>query len=170
MKLKRSIPLLALLVILLLSCQAKTVPAPKEGDQALSFTLKDIDGRKVSLSDFKGKVVMLEFWATWCTPCKASAPFLEALHQRYKDQGFVLLGISLDREDALEKVKAFVDVYGLHYPNLMDSSKKVGRLYRIRGIPSLFLIDRDHKIVMKHTGAMSGRFNRKLSAQIEKLL
>jgi peroxiredoxin len=157
------------ILFVLLSCQDKT-QAPIEGNNAPSFKLKDLSGSSVSLSDFDGKVVMLEFWATWCTPCKASAPELEALYQRYKDRDFVLLGISLDRGDATDRVGAFMDVYGLHFPVLLDGDKKVAKIYRIAGIPSLFLLDRKHKIVARHTGELDPAVKAELVRKIEDLL
>lgn len=116
----------------------------KVGQTAPDFTLQGLDGKSISLSDFRGRVVILDFWANWCTPCRASMPRLESLRKRYQDKGLVMLGVSLDRSG--EDAKRFLAENG--YSELvamwesLAASQAVARLYGIFGIPHTFVIDR----------------------------
>lgn len=109
------------------------------GYPAPNFTLSDLDRKKVNLSDYKGKVILLDFWATWCPPCKESIPYLETLYQRYKDKGFVVIGISFDED--IETVKRFKERYNMTYPILMGEDW-IKNDYGITGVPETFTIDR----------------------------
>jgi peroxiredoxin len=118
----------------------------------LNFTLKDINGNDVKLSSFKGKVVLLNFWATWCGPCKIEIPWFNEFHQKYKDRGFVVVGISAD--DTVEQLKPFVAEYKMTYPVLVglgreDVQEALGPVW---GLPTTLLISRDGKICSKHMG------------------
>ncbi len=136
---------------------------------APDFTLKDLSGRNVSLSDYKGKVVLLEFWATWCPPCRASVPALVALKKKYEQKGFILLGVSIDSDsDASEKVKQFSVAYNINYPVLL-ANEATPNAYNVISIPTSFLIGKDGKIVDIYRG-YSEEFDNNVSAQIEKLL
>ena len=112
---------------------------------------KNLDGKEVKLSDLKGKVVMLDIWATWCPPCREEMPSMERLHERLKDRGFVLLAVSQD-EGPIAGVKAFVDQMKLTFPVLVDPEGEVGRKYGIWGFPESFLLDRDGRIVERVIG------------------
>ena len=111
---------------------------------AIDFMLTDLDGKSWSLKELKGKVVMLNFWATWCPPCRKEMPDLEALYKQFAPQGFIILGIS---DDDPEKVRAFVQKQGTTYPVLLDPGSKVNHLLKINGIPKTFVYNRDGKIV-----------------------
>jgi thiol-disulfide isomerase/thioredoxin len=133
---------------------------PTAGAPAPDFTLKDLQGNDVSLSQFKGKVVLIDFWATWCEPCKVEIPWLIELQQKYGDRGFTVLGIAMD-EEGKSVVAPFVqkerwDVNGqkfpMSYPIVIgndDVANKYGGLY---GYPTGFLISRDGKQVLKIEG------------------
>jgi len=128
-----------------------------EGDEAPDFTLTDTSGKKVSLKDFRGKkVVMLEFWATWCDICKLEMPRLVKEYNEYKDKGFQLLGITLSRGDKKdrEKIKALVDKHKITYPLLLDTEFEVAtKLYRLSGpIPLKIIIDCAGKVRYTHVG------------------
>jgi peroxiredoxin len=112
--------------------------------QKADFTLTDLDGKQWKLSALRGQVVLVNFWATWCPPCRKEMPDLEALYDRFKDQGFVILGIS--DEDAAT-VKPFVAEHSVAYPVLLDPGRKVNDLFSIQGIPKSFVYDRDGKLV-----------------------
>jgi len=128
----------------------KAPPSPG-AKSAPSFTLRDLNGKQVSLSDFKGKVVILDFWATWCPPCVIEIPHFIELYEQYKDQGFVMVGISLDRQ-GVGVVKSFVQKYRVNYPILMTDGR-VDRVYGgITGIPTTFVIDRAGNIRRKYVG------------------
>jgi peroxiredoxin len=109
-----------------------------------NFTLRDLNGRPWTLKDLKGKVVMLNFWATWCPPCRKEMPDLESLYKRFASQGLLVLGVS---DDDPEKVREFVQKQGTTYPVLLDPGSRVNHLLHIEGIPKTFVFDREGKIV-----------------------
>jgi peroxiredoxin len=108
------------------------------------FTLTDLQGKTWTLQALRGKVVLVNFWATWCQPCRKEMPDLDALYQRFKDQGFVILGIS---DEEAGKVKQLLAERSVAYPILLDPGRKVNELFRIDGIPKSFLYDRNGKMV-----------------------
>jgi len=122
-------------------------PAPaseiglSKGNLAPDFSLYDVEGKGIKLSDFQGKVVMLNFWATWCGPCKAEVPSMEALYQDYKDKGFVILAVNVG--DSKNKVEKFVAENSLTFPILLDWSKNVSRQFQVNGLPTTFIIDKN---------------------------
>lgn len=151
------------------SCKPKETPPAVVGNNAPSFTLKDTDGKTVRLSDFSGRVVIIDFWATWCGPCKESTTELEKLHRKYKDRGIVILGISMDSGgDAAQKVKGFAKKNNLTYPMLMDNGK-TSTSYTVYNIPVTYVLDGKHVIVSIYKGYMPGLGDR-IAGQIEKLL
>jgi len=108
------------------------------------FVLADLHGKSWALKDLRGKVVLVNFWATWCPPCRSEMPDLETLYKQFKNEGFVVLSIS--DEDA-SKVKPFIDEHRFTYPILLDPGRKVNGQYNIEGIPKSFVYDRDGKLV-----------------------
>jgi peroxiredoxin len=112
--------------------------------QQLDFTLTDLDGKSWTLKDLQGKVVLVNFWATWCPPCRKEMPDLESLYQRFASQGLVVLAIS--DEDAA-KVKPFLQGRGITYPILLDPGRKVTESFQVDGIPKSFVYDRQGKLV-----------------------
>jgi peroxiredoxin len=135
--------------------------------KAPAFVLEDVDGNSVSLADFQNRIVVLDFWATWCHECEYTSPELEKIYRKYKDNGLILLGISLDEGgDATKKVKAFAEKFQLSFKMLMGH-KKIAKAYTIRGIPATFILDRNHIIVARYDG--SG-FEEEITSEVEKLL
>jgi peroxiredoxin len=128
--------------------QIKAAMASLEEEDALrqnvNFTLTDLSGKTWTLKDLRGKVVLVNFWATWCPPCRKEMPDLESLYQRFASQGFVVLAIS-DEDSA--KVKPFLEGHGITYPILLDSGRKVTDSFRVDGIPKSFVYDRQGKLV-----------------------
>jgi cytochrome c biogenesis protein CcmG/thiol:disulfide interchange protein DsbE len=116
------------------------------------FTLKDVNGKDVRLSDFKGKVVLLNFWATWCGPCKVEIPAFVELQDKYRDQGVVFLGFSVD--DTVDKLKPFIAQYKINYPILLgDGREDVQEAFGpIWGIPVTVIVGRDGKVCKRHMG------------------
>ncbi len=122
---------------------------PKQAN--FDFTMKDVDGNQVSLASYKGKVVLLNFWATWCGPCKAEIPGFVRLQEKYRDQ-LVIVGFSVD--DTAEKAKAYAAEYKMNYPILLGEGREdVQDAYGpIWGIPASFIISKDGKVCRKHMG------------------
>ena len=122
----------------------------KRPSRAPVWELKDPDGKPVKSSDFDGKVVILDFWATWCPPCKAEIPGFIELQEKYREKGLVVVGVSLD-EHGSSKVKQFMEELGMNYPVVMGNIKMMED-FGGEGIPTTFVIDRSGKIVAKHVG------------------
>ncbi len=140
------------------------------GGKAPDFSLKDVDGRSVSLSDYEDKVVILSFWATWCTPCKAEMPHMHALYKELKDQGLVVLSISTDEARNEPQVKATARAGGYTFPVLLDPERAVFGLYWSgANLPITVVIGKDGKIHQTHEGYEPGD-EVKLKAEVEALL
>jgi peroxiredoxin len=127
-----------------LAAATARIEADDEIRRNADFTLSDLQGKSWTLRALRGKVVLVNFWATWCPPCRKEMPDLDALYQRFKDRGFVVLAIS--DEDA-GKVKGLLAEKGVSFPILLDPGRKVNELFRVGGIPKSFLYDRDGKLV-----------------------
>lgn len=112
---------------------------PKEGKLAPDFLLETLDGKVLRLSDLRGKPVIINFWATWCPPCRREIPDLIAVHNRYRDLGLVLLGVNLAESDGV--VRPFTEEFGMDFPVLMDRSGGVAREYRVLGLPTTYFVD-----------------------------
>jgi thiol-disulfide isomerase/thioredoxin len=133
-----------------------------EGKPAPAFTLKTLDGRPVSLADYRGRVVLLDFWGTFCPPCIAALPQLQALHERHAARGFVVIGVTVDDRPALVK-KATAKVT---YP-IVQATPAVWSAYKVNALPSLVLVGRDGRILKRFGGEADATLMR---AEIEKAL
>jgi cytochrome c biogenesis protein CcmG, thiol:disulfide interchange protein DsbE len=121
------------------------------GNVAPDFAVTDIDGRKLNLSDFRGKVVLLDFWATWCTPCRAEIPHFVEMQSKYGPQGFQVIGISMD--DDAKPVREFYQQYKMNYPVAVGDDKLADQFGGVMGLPVNLLIDQEGRIHSKHLGA-----------------
>ena len=134
---------------------------------APDFALKDAHGKTVKLSDFKGKVVLLDFWATWCGPCKIEIPWFMEFQRKYKDQGLVVLGVSMD-DDGWKVVNPFVAEHKINY-RIVLGDDATGSLYGgVDALPMTLVIDRDGRIAAVHVGLSAGKGD--FADAIEKLL
>jgi peroxiredoxin len=125
---------------------------PIKGDKkAPDFSLQDLNGKKFGLNQFKGKVIFLNFWATWCSPCKEEMPSMEVLHQQFKEKNFILLAISVDY-GGQKPVNEFINKYQYTFPVLLDPKCKTLDLLQVKGIPTTFLIDKKGRMVGKAIG------------------
>ncbi|OGW26884.1 MAG: hypothetical protein A2X56_09035 [Nitrospirae bacterium GWC2_57_13] len=161
-------PVLVVLV-LLTGCKAGETQRAAVGSPAPAFALQGLDGRTARLADFRGKVVVMDFWATWCAPCKESTKEFEALHRKFKDRGVVMIGISMDKgTDASATVKKYAQENTVAYLMLMDDGR-TSDAYAVRNIPATYILDRDHVLVKTYPGYLSGLGDR-IAKEIEELL
>ncbi|MCS7079677.1 MAG: TlpA family protein disulfide reductase [Chloracidobacterium sp.] len=139
-------------------------PALKKGGDPLPIEATDMEGKAVSLKDYQGKVVLLNFWATWCGPCIAKFPFMTALEEKFGTQGFVVLGVACDEETEVEKVRAALKKHNVAWRNILhtrtEDGTPIAERYRVKGLPFLILIGRDGKII--EVGVNPGRSLEKL--------
>lgn len=120
-----------------------TSPSPREGFLAPDFTLDALDGTKVTLSEMRGKIVIVNLWATWCPPCRAEMPALENAYKQYKDSDVVILGLNVTNQDSERDIPPFVKEFGLTFPILLDRDGSVSALYQLRGLPTTYFINRE---------------------------
>lgn len=122
---------------------------------APELTLTDLDGKTVSLQDYRGSVVLVNLWATWCPPCRAEMPTLEAFHRKYKDDGLVLIGIN--QEESAELVIPFVREFDLSFSIWLDLNYLAEKKFGTEALPSSFVIDRDGRVRLKWIGGISAK-------------
>ncbi len=140
------------------------------GQPAPNFTLKSVQGKKVSLDDFKGSVVLLDFWAVWCGPCKESLPFLENLAAKYRSKGFAVVGLHVDdRMPPLDEVRQFLKKKKVRYTNLV-STFEVDEAFQVYSMPTSFVIDREGKFHSSHVGFNPATAPEKIEAHIRDAL
>ncbi|MBI2362837.1 MAG: TlpA family protein disulfide reductase [Elusimicrobia bacterium] len=128
-------------------------PAPeagKAGPPAADFALKDLSGKTVRLGDFKGKVLLLDFWATYCGPCEESVPALDRLYREFKGSGLEVVGVSVDT--FADAVPDYVKEHRMTYTVLLDEDEKAREAYKLRGLPQAFLIDREGRVLTQWFG------------------
>jgi len=135
--------------------RAASLKPAKDRQKAPDFELKDVNGQAVHLSDYKGKVVLLDFWATWCGPCKIEIPWFQEFERQNKDKGFAVLGVAMD-DEGWDAVKPFAQERGINY-RLVLGNDKIADLYGgLEALPTTLLIDRDGNIAAVHVG-LSGK-------------
>ncbi len=146
--------------LLLTGCQQQR-PAPdtkvkpdSARNAAPEFALKDADGKTVTLADYKGKVVLLNFWATWCGPCKIEIPWFADFEQKYKDRGFAVLGVAMD-EEGWEVIKPYLAQSKVNYRVILGNDTVAGLYGGVESLPTTFVLDRNGKIASTHVGLVS---------------
>ncbi len=138
------IRLTLLTTLLVLAIATTGLASDLAGQKAPDFTLKNVDGKNVKLSELlKEGPVLLDFWATWCQPCKQALPHLDRIHATYKDRGFTMLGISIDNTRSVSKVRPYVRGQGFEFPVALDTDSQVLRQYRGTNVPHTVLIGMD---------------------------
>lgn len=117
------------------------------------FVLMDINGRVVELAAYRGQVVLVNFWATWCLPCRREMPDLAAMYERYQTDGFVVVAVNL--AESRDRAKKFADDYDLSFPVVLDTTSEVSRAYRLSGVPESWIIGRDGTVIDRRIGIYS---------------
>jgi len=138
------------------------IQAASEGIDPINFTLPLPDGTKIALSQLKGKVVFLNFWATWCGPCRSEMPSMEAVYQKLKNKGFEILAVNLG--DSKNEVSAFMNEYKLSFPVLLDEKSMTGSYYNIQAIPTTYIINKQGLIVARLIGSANWNTPKIISA------
>jgi peroxiredoxin len=138
------------LALLLAGC-SKTSKVDSGRKQAPNFSLKDATGNTVNLADYRGKVVLVNFWATWCGPCEVEIPWFIEFEQKYKDQGFAVLGVSMD-DDGWKSVQPFVAKHKINYRVVIGSEVVSQQFGNIESLPTSFVLDRQGRIAANHVG------------------
>lgn len=124
---------------------------PLREGPAPDFTLKLFDGGEISLSDLQGQIVVLNFWASWCAPCREEAPMLESVWQRYRGQGVTVIGV--DYQDTEAPALAFIEEFGITYPNGPDPRSRIAKSYGVQGVPETFVITHEGEIAEVFIGS-----------------
>ena len=144
--------------LLLASFVALVVPnlviASEVGKSAPDFTLKSLDGKNLKLSEMTGNVVLINFWASWCGPCREEMPLLNALHNKYEPLGFTVLGVNV--EEDLKGAKGFLKNFPVDFPVLLDNTNKVSKQFKVVAMPTTIVVDRDGNMRYLHQGYKSG--------------
>jgi peroxiredoxin len=148
------------------TAHAQSLKELKDRKEAPDFELKDVNGKTVKLSDFRGKAVMLDFWATWCGPCQVEIPWFMDFERKYKDQGFVVIGVAMD-DEGWQVVKPFIQQMKMNYRVVIGNDHTADLYGGIESLPTTLLIDRDGKIASVHVG-LAGK--QEFQDAIEKIL
>ena len=146
---------MTILGVLLLAVAVPRLAAPRQGvigEEGFDFELKDINGKTYKRSDFKGKVVVLDFWAVWCGPCQLTLPLLQSLEDKYGAEGVVVVGLHVDdRVPAVEEIKSYLEARKVTYTNLL-STYKVDEAYYVYAMPTTYVLDQNGVVVSQHIG------------------
>ncbi len=150
------------LLLVAMSVQAEKLTGP-----ASDFTLKNLDGENIKLSELRGEVVMINFWASWCGPCRQEMPILDAMYEEYQDLGFTILGVNVEEDpNAARKLLKSIPVT---FPILLDGKNAVSQDYNVIAMPSTFMVDRDGNLRYQHLGYLPG-YEKEYERQVRELL
>lgn len=152
---------------LIFSMSATYAASEKLSGKAPNFTLKSRSGKNIKLSELRGQVVMLNFWASWCGPCRKEMPVLEKIHKKYKRLGFTLLGVNV--EENSRDAKNYLKDVKVTFPILFDNKQKTGKLYNVSAMPTTVIIDRNGNKRFLHKGYKAG-YENDYKKQVKKLL
>ena len=130
--------------------------------QAPGFTLQSLDGRTVTLGQYKGDVVMINFWASWCGPCRQEMPLLDSIYKQYKDMGFVLLGVNVEPD--AHNANGWLKKTPVSYPILYDPKSQVSQLYQVQAMPTTVIVDRQGIVRFVHNGYVPGDENQYMNS------
>lgn len=147
----------ALLAVAAAACGVeRSTPGPVTiGEPAPAYRATTLEGDSISLADLRGRVVLLNVWATWCHPCREEVPFLQDVHERYADEGLELIGVSVDAAGEEATIRDFAGRYGMTYPIWRDPGERVSSTFLIIGVPASFIVGRDGTLLWRKTGPVS---------------
>ena len=143
-----------LVIVLLVGLLSVSSHAVDIRQKAPDFTLKSLEGTNLRLEEYRGQVVLINFWASWCGPCRQEMPLLDRLHHRYEDTGFAVLGVNVEGE--VEPAQKIVDKTKVTFPVLIDEQQKVSEMYSLEAMPSTVVVDRDGVVRYIHRGYKPG--------------
>lgn len=155
------------LTVLLAVAALPALAADAVGSKAPDFTLKSTTGKNVRLAELRGDVVMINFWATWCGPCRQEMPHLDKIHKKYKDLGFQLLGVNVEADTS--GMNKYLKDVPVGFTILNDGANSVAKLYGVDGMPATVIIDRDGKVRHVHRGYKPG-YEQKYDQQVKQLV
>ncbi len=153
--------------VLLFSVTTSYASSQKISGKAPNFTLKSRSGKNVKLSELRGQVVMINFWASWCAPCRKEMPLLQKIYKKYKKLGFTLLGVNVEQNSAA--AKNYLKDVKVSFPILFDTTNKTSKLYNVSAMPTTIIIDRSGNMRFIHKGYKAG-YENSYKKQIKKLL
>ena len=165
-KLTRSSPRFLIACLITLMCFSITGGAAVKGP-APNFTLKSMSGKNLKLSEMTGNVVLINFWASWCGPCREEMPLLNALHKKYEPLGFTVLGVNVEEQP--DKARGFLNDFPVDFPILLDNTNKVSKQYNVIAMPTTVLVDRDGNVRYLHEGYKPGD-EKKYRQMVKKLV
>ncbi len=152
---------------LLLICCVSTAGAAAVPGPAPDFTLRSMSGKNLKLSELAGNVVLINFWASWCGPCREEMPLLNALHNKYQPLGFTVIGVNVEEQS--EMARGFLKDFPVDFPILLDNKNRVSQLYEVVAMPTTVVVDRDGKMRFLHKGYKSGD-EKKYRDKVKKLI
>ena len=165
-KISQSLPRLLMACLVSLMCVSLAGAAAVKGP-APNFTLKSMSGKNLKLSEMTGNVVLINFWASWCGPCREEMPLLNALHKKYAPLGFTVLGVNV--EEQLDGARDFLSNVPVDFPILLDNTNKVSRQYKVVAMPTTVIVDRDGNMRYLHEGYKPGD-EKKYRQMVKKLV
>jgi thiol-disulfide isomerase/thioredoxin len=165
-KISQSLPRLLMACLVSLMCVSLAGAAAVKGP-APNFTLKSMSGKNLKLSEMTGNVVLINFWASWCGPCREEMPLLNALHKKYAPLGFTVLGVNV--EEQLDGARDFLSNVPVDFPILLDNTNKVSRQYKVVAMPTTVVVDRDGNMRYLHEGYKPGD-EKKYRQMVKKLV
>lgn len=155
------------LIVVLITLFIMPAQAADISGKAPDFTLKSRSGKNIRLSDFRGEVVLLNFWASWCGPCRQEMPLLEAMYKRYKKLGFTVVGVNVEQDN--QKAKGYLSDITVSFPILYDTASTASKLYKVSAMPTTVIIDRSGNMRYLHNGYKPG-YEKEYQKQLKKLL
>jgi peroxiredoxin len=168
MKIIKFVPLARLIAVLIIgACFMPYTLAEEIQGKAPDFTLKSQNGDNIKLSELRGKVILINFWASWCGPCRQEMPELDQLYQHYRSLGFTILGVNV--EENSDAAKSLLKDVRVTFPILFDNTNKVSDLYKVQGMPSTIIVDRDGNKRYRYIGYQHG-YEQEYQKQIRNLI